>query len=117
MDFSNFMVKVMEHSISEPCVIPYVDGSKQISNCVQDVREKLQVKGEVEQFNSSYKFFDGRIGRVRVDNDDAEFKTDGVNSFSSIKKSSLRIGTRPQRFKKAPERAIQFQHNNKKLLC
>ena len=50
-----------------------------------------------------------------VTSDEKIFQTDGINSITSHRKSKIRIGTRPQYYRKPPEPASMFFHANTKL--
>jgi hypothetical protein len=50
-----------------------------------------------------------------VTSDEKIFQTDGINSKTSHRKSEIKIGTRPQYYRKLPEPASMFFHANRKL--
>lgn len=76
---------------------------------------KESVKSKSDSFGFRHYIIDGSVRRVKVSSSEKEFKTDNVNSFISKNKCQVRIGSRPQYYRKAPERAISFFHSNKKL--
>lgn len=72
-------------------------------------------KGREDTFGFRYVLKDGRMLRKKVGKDEKNFLTDGKNSFTSVNKAKIRIGTRPQQYKKAPEPASTFFNYNRSL--
>lgn len=70
-------------------------------------------KDNPKTFGFRYALTEGRMSRIKVPAVDKNFKTDGVNSFTSLRKLKIRIGNRPQHYRKPPEPASSFFHMNK----
>lgn len=88
---------------------------KAVNKICKDNKVKLSVKDKPKGFGFRYQMVNGRIFRKLVPSSDCVFKTDGKNSFTSKNKSTIRVGTRPQKYQKPPERAASFFHHNKQL--
>lgn len=83
-------------------------------------KENSVKKSDKDRYDTKgfrYVVREGRMCRMKVGKDEKEFKTDGVNSFKSLNKHKLRIGTRPQRYRISPEPALTFFNQNKEYFA
>lgn len=116
MEFANFSANVCKKSVNVPCVHYNPEKTKVIAKIVKDTKNKsINLKTPSLGFGFRYHFLNGRIHRKLVPKDETKFKSDNICSSISRDKSSIRVGSRRQRYSKAPERCYQFFHKNKQL--
>lgn len=90
--------------------------SNSVNNLSKALKFKTSDKSNTSGKSYSYILRNGRLCRMSSGADTKIFKTDGINSFIAKRKSKIRIGSRPQNYRKAPEPALAFYNSNKPIL-
>lgn len=101
----DFNIKVFNGSVT-----------KATSEIAKNFTSKSKTRGKQKGFGFRHILHQGRLIRKEFTTDEVKFKTDGVNSKTSINKMKIRFGTRPQKYKKAPEPALIFYDKNRRFL-
>lgn len=115
IDFSLKSSGLCEHLFSSSIKVydnPAQKGSTEIAKQFASVKSDKERK---ETFGFRYVIRNGRLSRKKVSGEEKLFKTDGVNSKTSKNKMKIRIGSRPQKYKKPPEPAMCFFNENRQL--